>query len=89
LRTSIHRKRNFVEVGRRGELRRKNPFDFHSKKSRDIVASVGPVSVVFCVQDSFYTYDKGVYVQDGCCNDMNHAMLITGYGTDPVEGDYW
>lgn len=56
---------------------------------RDIVGSVGPISVVLCVEDSFDNYKRGVYVQENCCTAHTHAPLVTGYGTDPVYGDYW
>lgn len=55
----------------------------------DIVASVGPVSVVLCVNDTFYNYESGVYYQPDCGTAIMHAVLIVGYGTDPVGGDYW
>jgi hypothetical protein len=56
---------------------------------RDIVASVGPVSIVMDLHDSFYNYQSGVYNEPTCGKDIDHAMLITGFGTDPVAGDYW
>ena len=55
----------------------------------DIVGTVGPVSVVLCVNDTLFSYKSGVYHQDNCCTDIMHAILIVGYGTDPVGGDYW
>jgi hypothetical protein len=58
-------------------------------QNRDIVAAVGPVSMVTCVEESFWNYESGVYYQPNCCTDIQHAMLIVGYGTDPVGGDYW
>lgn len=56
---------------------------------RDVVASVGPVSVVICIEDSFYDYSYGVYNPSTCCTAHDHAPVVTGYGTDPVGGDYW
>ena len=56
---------------------------------RDIVASVGPVSIVICVEDSFHNYGGGVYNPPTCGTSVDHAVVIVGYGTDPVGGDYW
>ena len=56
---------------------------------KDIVGSVGPVSIVLCLDESFYYYQHGVYKVNSCCTSHEHAPIITGYGTDPVEGDYW
>lgn len=56
---------------------------------RDIVASVGPTAIAFHVADSFYNYQSGVYRQPNCDMRVNHAMLLVGYGTDPVHGDYF
>lgn len=53
------------------------------------MAAVGPVSIAMSLNESFYNYQSGVYYQEGCAMTLNHAMLITGYGTDPVHGDYW
>lgn len=56
---------------------------------RDIVGKVGPVSNIFCVEDSFHHYGDGIYSEPGCCTKATHATLIVGYGTDPKHGDYW
>lgn len=40
-------------------------------------------------EDSFLNYETGVYSVSNCGNVGNHCMLLVGYGTDPVEGDYW
>lgn len=59
---------------------------------RHIVATVGPVSVAFEVVDDFMLYSNGVYSSDKCrdsVQDVNHAVLVVGYGTDPVDGPYW
>lgn len=45
--------------------------------------------MAFCVQSSFFDYESGVYDQEDCCTDNNHALIITGYGTDPNHGDFW
>lgn len=56
---------------------------------RDIVATFGPVSMAMCVEDSFFNYESGIYYQEDCCESLNHAMLIVGYGWDPNGGDFW
>jgi C1A family cysteine protease len=47
------------------------------------------VSIVICIEDSFYNYGGGVYNPSSCCDRFDHAAVIVGYGTDPVGGDYW
>lgn len=56
---------------------------------KNIVGTVGPVSVVICDEESFQNYQSGVYYQENCCTETRHAPVITGYGTDPKHGDYW
>ncbi|KAG9510021.1 Cathepsin L-like protein [Fragariocoptes setiger] len=54
------------------------------------VALHGPVSVGFAVTRGLSKYEKGVFHDEECeATEMNHAVLIVGYGTDPNEGDYW
>lgn len=57
-----------------------------------IVATAGPVSVAFEVVDDFMLYGGGVYSSSKCrqgVTDVNHAVLVVGYGTDPKQGPYW
>lgn len=51
----------------------------------------GPVSIGICGSDAtFLYYARGIYDQQDCCTDQNHAMLLVGYGTDKDTGvDYW
>lgn len=56
---------------------------------RDIVADVGPISIVMCIEDSFRHYSYGVYNEPNCCKKPDHAPMVVGYGTDPKGGDYW
>lgn len=60
---------------------------------REIVANVGPVAVAFQVVDDFRLYKKGIYSSDKCkqgTKDVNHAVLIVGYGQAPETGKpYW
>jgi cathepsin L len=53
------------------------------------VANVGPISISVDAS-SWSEYESGVF--DGCDNnnpDIDHAVQLVGYGTDPSQGDYW
>merc|ERR1712002_82859 len=54
------------------------------------LANVGPLSVAVAASGWSF-YGGGVF--DGCDYDrnieINHAVQLVGYGTDPSEGDYW
>jgi cathepsin H len=58
---------------------------------KELIATVGPVSVAFQVVSDFMGYKSGVYSSADCKNtqqDVNHAVLAVGYGTE--DGiDYW
>lgn len=56
---------------------------------KDIVGNVGPVSILICADDALLNYNGGFFDYKDCCTGTNHAVLITGYGTDPKYGDYW
>jgi len=53
------------------------------------VATVGPIAI--SVDASAWSdYESGVF--NGCNQtnpDINHAVQLVGYGTDPQYGDYW
>lgn len=55
----------------------------------NFVASKGPLSISVDAS-SWSAYDSGVF--DGCdmtSPDIDHAVQLVGYGTDPSAGDYW
>lgn len=59
------------------------------------VAKYGPQVVAVFASSNFQRYGSGVF-QDttekcfsGQCDQVNHAVLVVGYGTDPLFGDYW
>jgi len=50
----------------------------------------GPVTALMEANDDFTSYTGGVYVGQSCGQNVNHAVLIVGYGTDSETGmDYW
>jgi len=69
-----------------------NYYDLASNQLNPVlqhVATVGPLSISVDAS-SWSDYDSGVF--DGCNNqspDIDHAVQLVGYGTDPSNGDYW
>ncbi|CAJ0594931.1 unnamed protein product [Cylicocyclus nassatus] len=63
------------------------------KQLQIAVATQGPISVAIDARElGFQFYKKGVYIDDQCTSsvdELNHAVLLVGYGTDPKQGDYW
>lgn len=57
------------------------------------MATLGPVSAAIDAgQSSFQHYSKGVYYDENCSNkleDLNHAVLIVGYGVEANGQKYW
>lgn len=54
------------------------------------LVAIGPLAVsVNATLPTFQNYKSGVYNDPQCVGDTNHAMLLTGFGTDPRDGDYW
>ncbi|GMT11405.1 hypothetical protein PFISCL1PPCAC_2702, partial [Pristionchus fissidentatus] len=55
------------------------------------VATIGPISVAIdASSNSFGYYSTGVFYDPWCSStDLDHAILVIGYGTDPDYGDYW
>jgi len=54
------------------------------------VATAGPVAVSVDAS-AWHKYESGVF--NGCdynANvDVNHAVILVGYGTDEANGDFW
>uniref|UniRef100_A0A8B9LB03 Cathepsin L.1 n=1 Tax=Astyanax mexicanus TaxID=7994 RepID=A0A8B9LB03_ASTMX len=55
------------------------------------VASIGPISAsIDMSRHTFTFYSSGVYDEQYCSrSNLNHAVLIVGYGTDIHGEDYW
>lgn len=59
------------------------------------IANYGPQAAAMYATDNLNAYTGGVFVDSSCattikdCYTVNHAVIITGYGTDPDYGDYW
>jgi len=47
-----------------------------------------PVTVGVAASE-WFSYGGGVFSFDSCGPDVNHAVLLVGYGTDATLGDYW
>jgi cathepsin L len=56
---------------------------------KNVVAKIGVIGVVMYAEDHFQHYHYGVFKPNDCNGTVNHGPLITGYGTDPKDGDYW
>ncbi|XP_028277149.1 cathepsin S-like [Parambassis ranga] len=53
------------------------------------VATIGPISVaVDASRPKFIFYRHGVYQDHTCTHNVNHGVLVVGYGTEG-ENDYW
>jgi C1A family cysteine protease len=62
----------------------------NEKKLKDIVANVGPVAIAIRAADDFLNYKSGIYNNPKCSRNLDHAMLLVGYGHDEKRKmDYW
>lgn len=63
------------------------------QKLKEVVAKFGPVAVAIDASSLWFQfYHKGVYYNKRCHNkenELDHGVLVVGYGTDPKKGDYW
>jgi len=70
-----------------------NVTSFSESDLQDAVATYGPVAVAIdAAHPEFEYYSSGVYYNPNCKNDpdsLDHEVLVVGYGTDDVGGDFW
>lgn len=63
------------------------------QRLKEVVAKFGPVAVAIDASSIWFQfYRHGVYYNKHCKNkpdELDHAVLVVGYGTDPKKGDYW
>jgi cathepsin L len=55
---------------------------------KNAVATIGPISVGIVATSSMQMYDGGVFYEDNCGDDINHGVLVVGYGSEDGD-DYW
>jgi len=56
------------------------------------VATVGPISVAIDASNpSFHFYHAGVYDEPSCTSEIDHAVLVVGYGQENCGSgrEYW
>uniref|UniRef100_A0A1L8DPC9 cathepsin L n=1 Tax=Nyssomyia neivai TaxID=330878 RepID=A0A1L8DPC9_9DIPT len=63
----------------------------NEQKMLKAVATMGPVSVAIdASHESFQLYSSGVYFEPECsAEELDHGVLVVGYGTDETGEDYW
>uniref|UniRef100_A0A6G1S606 Cathepsin L n=1 Tax=Aceria tosichella TaxID=561515 RepID=A0A6G1S606_9ACAR len=61
----------------------------NEKVLRTTVAKFGPVPVGIYASPKLHQYKSGIFNEPDCNGQLDHFVLIVGYGNDPKEGDYW
>lgn len=61
------------------------------KLLKKFVSLKGPIAIAIDASlSSFQSYKSGVYYDEMCSLDINHAVLLVGYGRDKkTKKDYW
>jgi len=63
---------------------------------KEAVATIGPISVLIYVNRNLQLYRSGIYNDASCTRQVNHAVLVVGYGRTTFSwwsfrftSDYW
>lgn len=58
---------------------------------KKVIATRGPlVCSVYAAADTFRLYKEGIYTDEECNSaEVNHAILVVGYGVDKDGQEYW
>ena len=55
----------------------------NDQESLKYALQFGPIATGICGTDeSFISYQSGIFNKFDCCKELNHAVLIVGYGHD-------
>jgi KDEL-tailed cysteine endopeptidase len=65
--------------------------DVTPKSTQALMAAVAqqPVSVAVEADGSDWQFYSGGVLTDACGVNLDHGVLVVGYGTDASQGDYW
>jgi len=59
---------------------------YHEKNMAKVMGALGPIAVGLSVTDpSFMHYESGIYNSSVCTEELNHALLLVGYGEEPLN----
>ncbi|KAL4421141.1 hypothetical protein ABPG77_000776 [Micractinium sp. CCAP 211/92] len=57
---------------------------------KQLLIERGPLAAYWFVEEGFFAYDSGIYTPENCPDgQINHAVVIVGYGRDSLAGEYW
>jgi len=76
----------------KGKVQVKSFTDVPPMSGQQLMAAVAaaPVSVAIEADTSvFQSYKSGVIKSAACGTNLDHGVLVIGYGTDASLGDYW